>query len=122
MSAFSRQLVHICDIQSYAPGRSSIGGVSKTWIPSQTGVACRYVEKEEKFADEQLGLISQLVRRLLLAPDVSVNSNDRIANIRDRDGTTVLAAGPFQILERLNRQGHRRANHLSLKLEQVKPS
>jgi head-tail adaptor len=117
MSAFSRQLVHLCNIQRFTSAQNEIGEPVESWNDIAASVACRYVEKEEKFADENTGLQMLTVYRLLLPAGTDVTTADRITNIRIENDEVL--AGPFGIEEKLTRRGAKGQNHISLKLEVV---
>ena len=117
MTAFTRQLVHTCAIERVQQDRDDIGGLRDTWVDYLSGQPCRYVEKEEKYADETVGLITQVIPRLLLSTGLTINSvTDRVKDITVEDGSTI---GPFNILEVLTRRGPKGQNHISLKLEKI---
>jgi hypothetical protein len=87
-------------------------------------VACRYVEKEEKIADENLGLQMLTVYRLLLPAGTDATTTDRISRIaveNDEVITDPATGNPqvFGIEEKLTRRGAKGQNHISLKLEVV---
>lgn len=124
MSAFSRKLSHFCNIQRSVPTQNSIGEPVETWNDIAVGVACRYAEKEEKFADEATGLQILTVYRLLLPAGTDVTTADRISRIAVENDEVISdpATGSpqvFGIEEKLTRRGPKGQNHISLKLEVV---
>ena len=124
MSAFDRQLVHRCNIQRFTESQNEIGEPVEVWNDIAASVACRYVEKEEKFADENEGLQILTVYRLLLPARTDVATGDRISRIAIENDEVITdpATGQpqvFGIEERLTRRGAKGQNHISLKLEVV---
>jgi head-tail adaptor len=124
MSAFSRRLVHLCNIQRFTASQNEIGEPVESWNDIAASVACRYVEKEEKFADENTGLQMLTVYRLLLPAGTDVTTADRISRIAIENDEVITdpATGQpqtFGIEEKLTRRGAKGQSHISLKLEVV---
>lgn len=118
MSAFSRQLVHSCTLERSIPIQNGIGEPVDVWGELAAGVACRLVVKQEKFADERLGLQMKTTHLLLLPAGTEVTTADRVKDIAIEDGESL--AGPFGIEEVIPRRGPKnRVNHINLRLELI---
>lgn len=110
-------MIHSCTIQRSTPSQNDLGEPIDDWHDVAYGVNCRYVVREEKFADERQGLQMMTVTRLLLPAGTDVTAADRIKNIVIEDGQ--ILPGPYGIEEALPRRGPKGKNHVSLKLEAI---
>lgn len=111
MSAFTRQLIHTCTIQSQTTTRSSSGAEVPTWANAATAVPCRYMELDNDQPAE--GRTEQFRKRTLIQfkPDVTLLETYRITDVALEDGTTL--AGPFEILEIIRAIGRRKQHHIA---------
>ncbi len=119
MTAYTRQLVHTCDIEAPTNTQNSVGEPIPTWAVVNSGVACRLVVKEEKIASPGIGLMTKTIYKLLLASDITPApvTGYRVSNINIENDAE--KEGPFRVEETLPRRGPRGKNHITLKLKRV---
>lgn len=118
MTAYTRQLIHTCTIQSpSSTARSTSGQENITWGTSATAVPCRYMEMENDRPQEDR--TGQFRKRIIIQfkSDVTLATTYRITNVVLEDGTTL--AGPFEITEILKRHGRRNLHHLTAEVREA---
>lgn len=115
-----RRFTHTCVIErDSGTAQTSTGEITAAWAEVESNVPCRFAEKEEVFASENLGLITRTKNLLMLRSDQDVQVEDRVHSIVDGDGNTI-GAGTYAIdrmLIRRDLQGN--AHHASATLERV---
>lgn len=114
---FKRQLLHQCTVQRRTDAQNTGGELIPTWT-DVGDVNCRYVEKQERIADEPLGFPMLESPILLMDTGEDVQEEDRVVDIVFKSDGAAVDAGPFTIESVLRRNSNRR-HHLSLKLERV---
>lgn len=107
--------IHSCDTERFTSvGKDGMRQEKRGWRAWETGMACRFVEKEQRVADSVLAERPTITTyTLLFGPGRDVKAKDRIINIVFEDGTT--DDGPYTIDAILRRRG-RSLKHLSAKL------
>jgi hypothetical protein len=114
---FRRTLIHQCTVQRSTESQTDTGQVSLAW--SDVGVVnCRFVQKQERKADEPQAFVTWQGDLVLMNSGEDVLIEDRLTDIVFRRTGASVDAGPFDIeavLERNTSAGH----HLSLQVERV---
>lgn len=114
---FKKHLIHEATVQRKTDGRSSSGELIPSWSDIGT-INCRYVEKQERIADEAQGFMMLLQHMLLCNQDEDVIVEDRITNIILRSDGSPVDAGTFTV-ESLLKRSSTGPHHISLRLERV---
>jgi hypothetical protein len=121
-AAFNRKLIHLCDIRDNStepPPQGPSGAPIPDWDtqPVTATEACRFVEKDERLADERAGFPRKKEHLLLLKSDTVIQETSKVTNIRFADGTPVNDA--VWIVEDLLPRNTSGPHHVSVKLERV---
>lgn len=114
---FQKKLVHQCTVQRSTETQTSTGSIERAWA-GVDDVNCRFVQKQERDADEPQAFVTWQGDLVLMNSGEDVRIEDRLVDIVWRSDGSGVDAGPFSIeavLERNTRQGH----HLSLQVERV---
>lgn len=114
---FKKHLIHQCMVQRNTPSQSSSGELIESWT-DVGNVNCRFVDKEERIAQEGLGLMMMQRQMLLMDTGENIQEEDRVIDVILRADSSVVDAGPFSIeslLQRNTSGGH----HLSAVLERI---
>lgn len=115
-----KRLVHVCTVQQdTGTAQSASGYVTPVWADQYGTQPCRFVETDERYADEARGEV--LVHRTLVLMNATadVDASNRLRLIRNVAGTTI-AAGTYAINRVLARRGiGGGVYHLSLEVERV---
>lgn len=119
-AAFRRTLIHACVIQAFTTSQLATGELSKTWAASGTADYCRFVSKEERFANETKGLQIATKYGMLFPETVTINNKDRVTTITLRRTGASVSADTWEVLEVLPRDDNRGVRHIYCSLERVK--
>lgn len=114
---FKKKLIHTCTIQRNTPVQSVSGELIATWADVESP-DCRFVQKQERLANEGLGFPILEEPIILLNDDADVIEEDRIVNVRWKTDASLVDAGPFRVDAVLDRNTGR-AHHISLELDRV---
>ena len=114
------RLGHICTVQQdTGTARTASGMVTPTWADQYGSQPCRFVETDERYADETRGEVLTHRQIVLMNATADVDASKRLRWIRNSAGTTV-AAGTYVINRVLARRGiSGKVYHLALEVERV---
>lgn len=114
---FKKHLIHQAAVRRNSPAQSASGELIPSYSTAGT-IDLRYVEKQERIADESQGLMMLERHIALVGAGTDVIEEDQIANITLRATGAVVEAGPFSIESvRIRNRGN--AHHISLELERI---
>jgi hypothetical protein len=113
-----RHYIHTCIIQ-----RGSLSYASFTGEPTRTysnlgSFSCRYVEDQERIADEGAGLQMLEEPFLMLPSGTDIQEEDRITNIVFTRGSASVESGPLTV-EELYKRNSTTSHHIYVKLERI---
>lgn len=114
---FKRTLIHTCTIQRNTPAQSTSGELIPSWADVESP-DCRFVQKNERLANEGLSFAILEEPIILLNNDADIIEEDRITNVRWKSDATLIDAGPFRVDAVLDRNTGS-AHHISLELDRV---
>lgn len=97
-------LIHRCSIQQLAVSQSASGEMAESYSDAYTGVRCRLYEKDQEIASPMQGDLILTRTSMLFAPGTIIGVHDRVTDIVDADGVTVLS-GTFEVERVLTRRG-----------------
>lgn len=99
----SSWLIHRCSIQQLAVSQSSSGELTESYSDAYTDVRCRMYEKDQDLASPMQGDLVLTRTSMLFAPGTVIGVHDRVTDIVDADGTTVIS-GTFEVERVLTRR------------------
>ncbi len=115
---FIKKLIHTCTVQRNTPVQSASGDLIPGWADVSTLTICRFVEKQERIANEGLGFPTLEQPMLLFNNGVDIAEEDQIVDIAWLVDGAAVDAGPFRVDAVLDRNTGT-AHHISLKLDRV---
>ena len=116
----SNRLEHVCTVQQDTGTAQSLSGyVTPVWADQYGSQPCRFIETDERLANERGGAVMVHRTLVLMNATADVDASKRLRAFRDADGNTV-AAGTYAINRVLGRRGiGGKVYHLSLEVERV---
>lgn len=114
---FKKHLIHQCLVQRTTPVQSTSGELIDVWADVGT-IDCRFVQKQEAFANESQGFMMMSKDMLLVNNGEDVIEEDRIITITFKSDGSSVDTGPFTVESFLGRNSTG-AHHISLMLERV---
>ena len=111
-------LIHKCKIETFTETRLATGELAKTWTVTYANIRCRLVIKAEQHANESLTTKILSEYKLILPAGVTIDTLDRISDVRYWVSDDLLDAGPFEVEAVLPRHA-RSLNHVTVMLEKV---
>ncbi len=113
-----RHLIHTCVIERGSESFATYTGEPTLTYTSQGSFVCRYVEDQERIANESVGLPMLEAPFVMLINGVDIREEDRVRSITlTRSGSSV-EVGPLTV-EELYKRNSTGPHHIYAKLERI---
>ena len=113
-----RHLIHNCVIERGSATRSTTSGEVAYVYTSQGSFDCRYVERNERIADEGAALQMMEETRLMLPNGTDIQEQDRVTDITLKSSGSAIEPGPMYV-EELIKRNSTGPHHIWVKLERI---